>query len=57
MATTERYVKMAGVVFRHEAEAQASRLLGPSTNLLPDSGDLSAPGVTVDGLDTPDGTV
>jgi hypothetical protein len=28
MATTDRYVKLAGVVFRKEAEAQAARLLG-----------------------------
>ncbi|MEO5575621.1 MAG: tyrosine-type recombinase/integrase [Gaiellaceae bacterium] len=46
MATTERYVKLAGVVFRSEATAQAARLLGrPSTNSLPDSPDLSEPNV------------
>ena len=45
MATTERYVKLAGVVFRTEATAQAARLLGLSTNVLPDSPDLSAPSV------------
>jgi integrase len=52
MQTTTRYVKLAGVVFRDEAEAQAARLLGP-TNLLPDSGDVRASGVTVDGLNRP----
>ena len=45
MSTTERYVKLAGVVFRSEAAAQAARLLGPSTNVLPDSPDLTAPSV------------
>lgn len=36
MATTDRYIKLAGVVFRAEAEAQAARLLGgSSTNRLP----------------------
>jgi hypothetical protein len=45
MSTTERYVKLAGVVFRSEATAQAARLLGPSTNLLPDSPDLGASSV------------
>jgi hypothetical protein len=45
MSTTERYVKLAGVVFRSEATAQAARLLGSSTNVLPDSPDLSATSV------------
>ena len=29
MSTTERYGKLAGVMFRSEATAQAARLLGP----------------------------
>ena len=37
MATTKRYLKLAGVVFRDEADALERRLLGlstdPSTNL------------------------
>ena len=49
MATTERYVKLAGVVFRDETTAQAARLLGPSTNRLPDSHDLVAPELTLNG--------
>ena len=39
--TTQRYIKLAGVVFREEAEAQERRLLGqPSTEF---STRLSAP--------------
>lgn len=45
MSTTERYAKLAGVVFRSEATAQAARLVESSTSVLPDSPDLSAPGV------------
>jgi hypothetical protein len=35
MSTTERYVKLAGVVFRSEATAQAARLLGRSPIFYP----------------------
>ena len=38
MATTNRYLHLAGVVFRDEAEALARRY-----NFVPDSGDLSQP--------------
>ena len=45
MATTKRYLRLAGVVFQEEAEALERRLLGgrSSTDSLPDSPDLSAP--------------
>ena len=41
MATTKRYLKLAGVVFREEAAAQERRLLGgqPSTGSSTDLGE------------------
>jgi hypothetical protein len=53
MATTRRYLRLAGTVFPDEAAALESRLLGLSTNRLPDSPDLSVSGATVDGLNEP----
>jgi integrase len=52
MATTKRYLRLAGVVFAEEAEALERRLPGgaPSTHSLPDSHDLTATDVTEDGL-------
>ncbi|HWO80076.1 hypothetical protein, partial [Gaiella sp.] len=52
MATTKRYLRLAGVVFEDEAAAPEERLLGAavSTHSLPDSPDLSDPHVTEDGL-------
>jgi integrase len=51
MATTRRYLKLAGVVFADEAAALEDRLLGAgsSTDSLPDSHDVSGSGVTEDG--------
>lgn len=51
MATTRRYLKLAGVVFADEASALEDRLLGAvvSTDSLPDSHDLAASDVTEDG--------
>jgi integrase len=48
MATTKRYLKLAGVVFADEAAAPEDRLLGgeSSTDLLPIQQHLSGPGVT-----------
>jgi hypothetical protein len=40
IGTTKRYLHLAGVVFRDEADA-LERRLGLSTNLLPDSPNLS----------------
>jgi integrase len=50
MATTKRYLKLAGVVFTEEAEALERRLLGGqrSTDSLPDSPDLTESQVTPD---------
>jgi hypothetical protein len=58
MATTRRYMKLAGIVFADEAEALERRLLGGvvSTDSLPDSDDLASPRVTRDGATTPSGT-
>jgi integrase len=42
MGTTKRYLHLAAVVFRDEADA-LERRLGLSTNLLPDSPNVSAP--------------
>jgi integrase len=52
MATTKRYLRLAGVVFTEEAERLEQRLLGAglSTHSLPDSPDLSESDVTGDGL-------
>jgi integrase len=47
MATTNRYVHLAGVVFRDEADALAQRY-----NFVPDSGDLSEPEHTESGSRT-----
>jgi hypothetical protein len=54
MATTKRYLRLAGVVFTEEAEALERRLLGigSSTDSLPVSHDLSESGVTENGLVT-----
>jgi integrase len=45
MATTKRYLRLTGVVFRDEAEALEQRLLGGklSTDFLPTPADLSEP--------------
>lgn len=55
MATTKRYLKLAGVVFTEEAEALERRLLGvgSSTDSLPDSRTLSESRVTRNDAVTP----
>ena len=52
MATTKRYLRLAGVVFEKEAAALEDRLLGEqlSTDSLPDSEKLTAHDVTENGL-------
>ena len=54
MATTKRYLRLAGVVFTEEAEALERRLLGIDLlpKSLPDSHDLRESGVTENGLIT-----
>jgi hypothetical protein len=47
MATTQRYLKLAGVVFREEARAQEARLLGASLSTERHT-DLSEPQPTSD---------
>ena len=52
MATTKRYLRLAGVVFEQEAAALEDRLLGGELlpDSLPDSHDLASPHATQDGL-------
>jgi integrase len=52
MATTKRYLRLAGVVFTEEAAALEQRLLGTafSTHPLPDSENLTSPDVTENGF-------